>query len=584
MRTFLKNLSIRIKILGPVTVMGIAMAVIGIMGILGMSRVMGTSSTITGSYIPAIEAADGINGSYQGLRRVAFAHIVASVSDNKDLMSDLSEEGDKLLASIDENLESYRSVADTQEKLDAADKFESDFSSYMETWNAIVEASGKKDIDTASNLANTDLREKGTALTESLAALGSSLEEGMENAEAMQLHAYSVSKNIIFICMGVAVLVFAFTVWVSWTWCVKRLININKQLRAIIKSIEEGQGDLTKRVQSFCTDEIATLSAGINVFIETLHKIMGQINGSSTQLSGVVETVSSKVDMANTDSSDVLGMMETLSTSMNETAASVENIGGSVAAADTGIAELAEESKKLREYAGGMQERATKMEEEATENSHATSEVVNRITESLRQAIEDSKQVEKVNSLTDEILSISAQTNLLSLNASIEAARAGDAGRGFAVVANEISGLAASSKEAASNIQEINAMIVTAVNDLVKSSDEMVQYVTDNILPDYENFVEAGKQYNDDAVRVNEAVSLFSGKSAELQEMMESITAAVGEITTTVDESARNVAGATESTSGLAGEIGEIASAMDENREVAGALKGEADRFINLDK
>ena len=383
---------------------------------------------------------------------------------------------------------------------------------------------------------------------------------------------------------GGTILVFVFTVWVSWTWCVKRLININKQLRDIIKSVEEGRGDLTKRVQSFCTDEVATLSAGINVFIETLHKIMGQVGSSSSQLSGVVGTVSEKVDRANASSTDISATMEELSASMSEVASTVDDIKGNIGQADEGIAELAEESRKLHEYAGEMQERARAMEEEAAENSKATSEVVTSITESLKKAIEDSKEVEKVNSLTDEILSISAQTNLLSLNASIEAARAGDAGKGFAVVAGEISGLAASSKEAASNIQNINNMIVEAVNELIKSSDDMVRYVTDNILPDYEKFVESGRQYNDDAARVGEAVTMFSSMAESLQERMEAVTEAVGGIATNMDGSAKSVTSAAESTSGLVGDISEISVAMDENRKVAGALKGEADRFINLDQ
>lgn len=583
MSQFLKDLSIRIKILGPVAVLGVMLIIVGVMGIVGTTSIMHESNDISENYITGIEKTGEIGSTYQSLRRVAFAHIVASSSKNTELMGNLEKEGQELRAAIGEAAEAYKKAVRVDTQQQAIEKFEKDFDAYMEVWDAILAASGKGDTATASQKANTELRERGSAITESLEAMNESLTKGVEIAVSSQEKTFKSSRLTIFICIGIGMLVLAFTVWVSWAWCCKRLININKQLRDIIKSIEEGRGDLTKRVQCFCVDEIATLSAGINVFIETLHKIMGQINVSSTQLGDIVKLVSEKVDTTNDNSVDISTAMENLSASMEEVSSTVEGIKDNVGIADSNIAELAGESHKLYDYANQMQERARAMEQEAVENSKTTSEVVDGIVESLKRAIEDSKSVEKVNSLTDEILNISSQTNLLSLNASIEAARAGDAGRGFAVVADEISQLANSSREAASNIQAINNMIVKAVNELIQSSDDMVKYITENILPDYENFVKAGRQYNDDAVHVNETVTMFNNMSDKLKEMMENITSAITEIASTVDESADSVSNVAANTNGLVKDIGEIASAMDDNKQVAGSLEEEADRFINLD-
>jgi len=236
----------------------------------------------------------------------------------------------------------------------------------------------------------------------------------------------------------------------------------------------------------------------------------------------------------------------------------------------------------MYDYAVGMQERAENLEHNAVENKQDTSNIVNGIIDKLQQAIEDSKSVDRVNDLTDEILSISNQTNLLSLNASIEAARAGEAGRGFAVVADEISQLANSSRVAANNIQTINNMVVKAVNELIESANSIVKYINTNILPDYENFVKAGKQYNDDAVHVNEIVSRFNDMSVNLNQLISNITDSINGITVSVNESTKGVSNAAMNTSDLVKDIDEIADAMKDNKQVAGSLTDEADRFVNL--
>ena len=309
---------------------------------------------------------------------------------------------------------------------------------------------------------------------------------------------------------------------------------------------------------------------------------MKQINSSSSKLGSVVNLVSDKVTTANDNSNDISSVMEELSSSMQEISSTLTGIQESITVVDENVTELSDTSQGMYDYAVGMQKRAENLEHNAVENKQNTSNIVNGIIDKLRKAIEDSKSVDRVNDLTDEILSISQQTNLLSLNASIEAARAGEAGRGFAVVADEISQLANSSREAANNIQTINNMVVQAVNELIESADSIVDYINNNILPDYEGFVGAGKQYNEDSVHVNKIVNRFNDMSVNLKELMDSITNSINGISLAVDESTQGASNVAMNTSDLVKDIDEIADAMDDNRQVAGSLTDEAERFINL--
>lgn len=575
---FLKDLSIRYKILIPVGILGCLMLILGIASFTSTNRIMKTSENITGNYVVKIEQVEDVTIAYQTLRRVAFAHIVEDEAEGKQTLVD---EANSLKQEISDLLEQYSQRISTQEE-EVLRQLEADYANYLTIYDKILEYSTNEQNKEASELASNDLRDAGVGLTAELDSLIQVNKEAMEGAIAMQNKTYQQVITIIIVLIVGSILVLLFVIWVSWTWVCKRLININAQLRDVIATIEAGEGDLTKRVQCFCTDEIGTLASGINTFIQTLQGIMGHINTSSDQLGSIVTLVSDKVSTANNNSYDISAVMQELSASMETISTTITDIKENVGNVDENIIELSDASQGLYDYATGMQERAESLEHNAIENKQNTSDIINAIIDKLKRAIESSKSVDRVNDLTDEILSISGQTNLLSLNASIEAARAGEAGRGFAVVADEISQLASSSREAANNIQTINNMVIEAVNELIDSADSIVKYINENVLPDYEGFVNAGRQYNEDAVHVNDIVTRFNDMSDNLKRSMENITESINGINTAVGESARGATNVAMNTSNLVKDISEIAEAMDDNREVAGTLTDEADRFINL--
>lgn len=560
--------------------MGILTLLLGISSLTNTGQLMKGSEEISGVYAQKIEQFGDVATSYQTLHRVAFAHIVAE--GDADLQRELEQEADNLKSEINSLCGEIESNLVTDDETADFKQFEEYYANYLTIYDAILDYSANGKKEEASALANVDLREAGVALTAELESMSERNKNDMALAVVRQNMTYDITKWITVVLCVLSVFIFLFVVFISWKWAIKRLININKQLREVIATIEEGRGDLTKRVQCFCTDEIGTLAAGINTFIETLQNIMGQINISSGQLGTIVNLVSDKVSLANSNSCDISAVMEELSASMEEISSAITDIKENVDTVDQNIIELSSESRGMYDYAGKMQKRAENLEQSAVENKQNTSNVVSDIIEKLKQAIESSKSVDRVNDLTDEILSISSQTNLLSLNASIEAARAGEAGRGFAVVADEISQLANSSREAANNIQTINNMVVEAVRDLTDSANSIVNYINENILPDYEGFVSAGKQYNEDAIHVNEVVTRFNDMSDNLKQLMDSITGSINGINSAVEESAKGTTNVATNTSDLVKEIDEISNAMNDNRQIAGNLTEEAERFVQL--
>lgn len=110
--------------------------------------------------------------------------------------------------------------------------------------------------------------------------------------------------------------------------------------------------------------------------------------------------------------------------------------------------------------------------------------------------------MDQIEKLTYEILSIAQQTQLIALNAAVEAARAGKAGKGFAVVAEEVRDLANSSQEAANRIQEVNSVVTAAVYNLSDNAQHLVEYMSESVLKEFQTFVQSGSQYKEDAAYI----------------------------------------------------------------------------------
>ena len=275
-------------------------------------------------------------------------------------------------------------------------------------------------------------------------------------------------------------------------------------------------------------------------------------------ISRMTTNITDNVARVDENALSVSSVMQELSASMEEIASNVVTVNQNATDANSEVSELVQNLEELNNYATEMEENASALVESAKWNKNDTIEKVTPIGEALKKAMEESKSVNQIGDLTNDILGIANQTNLLALNASIEAARAGEAGRGFAVVADEIRNLAERSKDTANNIQNINLMVTSAVDDLVKASDSLLDYVMDQVVPDYDEFLESGEKYNEDAVHVHEVVSRFHEMAATIDANLLDINNSLDGIEASTEESARGITDVTANTEDLVRNIEEV--------------------------
>lgn len=573
-----KKRSIRNAILIPVLVLGLVSVVSNVIAVLNIRNVNKNASVIADEYMESVSQLSEMQKGVQDIHKMALSHIIAT---DYQTMIDVVEEIKIQNDALETNLKAYEAyiTADTR----------SVYESLMESYEGfersiinVVALSAASKTTEAYALANGDVAQTGAAMEENLETISETIQADAKDARNQLESVYKNSLMISFAAVVISILVIVSAAVSVMRRVVKPVTRAERQLTDIIKGIDERDGDLTKRITVVSNDEIAALGNGINEFMKKMQHIFGVINKDSVKLESVVDEVRGSVRNSNDSASELSALTEELSATMQEVAGNASMINERTGSVNTEVTDIAEKSDTINRYSKEMKLRADEMETKAKTNRDATSRKVTEILDVLGQAIEDSRSVDQVNTLTSEILSISNQTNLLALNASIEAARAGEAGRGFAVVAEEIGALANSTRDTANRIQEINAVVTDAVYNLAEHANNLVTYMNDSILPEFERFVETGEQYREDAGYIEGVMNEFADKTEQLQGVMAEIADSINTITSAIDEGVNGVTGAAENTQTLVTDMDNIAKRMDENFEIAGGLKREASVFKRL--
>lgn len=567
--------SVKNKIMIPVLLLAVIAFATSILSIMNADSISKKGDDIANNYLVTIETVGYLSESTQKLTRSAYSYIVA--------------EGDAAKKSVKDNIESLKSeidgyMKDYEQTLDENE--ETAYSSYKNYYSQFLTqfAVLEKYVDTnqtvnASKLANNNLVDVCNSLESALDDMTNSEVEATDHA-MRQMHALAAfAKTTGGVCFVFAIGALIVAFLISTRKVVNPIVKTNKELKEISALINDNNGDLTKRVNVKSSDEIGQLAQGINQFLDILQNTIGKIVEGSKNLDNMINSVGENVTVSNDNAQDVSSAMEELSATMQEIAATIQTVNDNTESVGKNVVDIADKTEQINNYSQDMRERADSLAKSADENKRTTDEMVGNIVGTLKKAIEDSKSVERVNELTGEILNISSQTNLLALNASIEAARAGEAGKGFAVVADEIRQLADSSRDTANNIQAINEHVTSAVYQLIDNSNKIIKYIEETILADYDSFVQAGAQYNEDACYISETMQEFAEKTEKLKELMKNTVESIEGISSGVEQSANAVTSSAVSTSQLVEQMNSIDKEMSESRNTVGELKAQTDVF-----
>lgn len=570
--------SVKNKIMIPVLLLAVIAFATSILSIMNADSISKKSDDIANNYLVTIETVGYLSESTQKLTRSAYSYIVAEGDAAKKSVKDNIE---SLKSEIDGYMKDYEQTLDENEET-AYSSYKNYYSQFLTQFGVLEKYVNTNQTVNASKLANNNLVDVCNSLESALDDMTNSEVEATDHA-MRQMHALvAFAKTTGGVCFVFAIGALIVAFLISTRKVVNPIVKTNKELKEISALINDNNGDLTKRVNVKSSDEIGQLAQGINQFLDILQNTIGKIVEGSKNLDNMINSVGENVTVSNDNAQDVSSAMEELSATMQEIAATIQTVNDNTESVGKNVVDIADKTGQINNYSQDMRERADSLAKSADENKRTTDEMLGNIVGTLKKAIEDSKSVERVNELTGEILNISSQTNLLALNASIEAARAGEAGKGFAVVADEIRQLADSSRDTANNIQAINEHVTSAVYQLIDNSNKIIKYIEETILADYDSFVQAGAQYNEDACYISETMQEFAEKTEKLKELMKNTVESIEGISSGVEQSANAVTSSAVSTSQLVEQMNSIDKEMSESRNTVGELKAQTDVFKNF--
>ncbi|GGA67851.1 methyl-accepting chemotaxis protein [Neiella marina] len=351
--------------------------------------------------------------------------------------------------------------------------------------------------------------DQSVRLSSLLLQLAESVSEFSQQAQAAVTDEVSSGKRVNTIVMVISVLLAAAIAFIVVRSIVQPLNRVNGMLKTL------AAGDLTQRLEDSQTDEFGVLATNVNVLIDNLREVINGIVDRSAQLGSAAEQTSAITEQTTASIQQQRSEIEqvaTATTEMNSTAQQVVNSANDTLAA---IKHADDEAEHVKELA--LTNRQT-MESLAEEVDNA-SNVINQLHE-------DSTSI---SSILDVIRGIAEQTNLLALNAAIEAARAGEQGRGFAVVADEVRSLASRTQESTQEINEMIEKLQEGAERAVKSMEQGKEKATQCVQQTEEStnalqvITDSVHHAHDISSQINTAAQEQTSVTAQISERLEQI-------------------------------------------------------------
>ncbi|MBB5322049.1 methyl-accepting chemotaxis protein [Marinobacter oulmenensis] len=443
----IKNLGFRTKIALPFAITAIALIVVGVFSVMTARNLVSDTERTASVYLPSVsEILNGDRDLYQALVAQMSIIDLASSGDSSDQsFKDFNENADQARRRYEESIERLAGTGVAEH----TEGFTQAFNRWRQSATKVIELARDGAPQQARRLARSETDALFGELRNYFDKAGAHADEQAQN-RAASAAADGLASSTTVLVITVIALILSVILFIVF---LRLIIQSIGTLRAQLDDIADGEGDLTKRIPVTKQDDLGTLSHSFNRVLENLQSMIGSIQSLSRDLgaeSTHLATSARDNSEGVTKQTDSITMV---ATAINEMQSAIEEVAGN--------ASRAAELTRNAETKGNNGARIIQG------SSEQVRQLATRIGEAVDVIRKLSTDSDNITSVLDVIRGIAEQTNLLALNAAIEAARAGEQGRGFAVVADEVRTLAQRTQKSTEDIQSMISTLQSGVTEVV---------------------------------------------------------------------------------------------------------------------
>jgi len=531
----LRNIKIRSKLFVIIIISALALSIVGIQGVGGLSKLSKGSEMIYQDQLIPNQLFARLKANNLDLDTYKFELMVTKDSDRNETLQKNIKEKNEENNTLMEKIDQLKLMDNVSEKYES---FKSEYKKLQDISSQMLSLAVKNENDKAYDVYLKEMepqRETVNQLIEDIQTLNA------DNAKTIYQRDSKEAGSIITLLIIViaASLVLSISIGLLMTRLITKPI---KDIQALFAETE--QGDFTVKGTYQSKDELGLLTASFNKMVAGVRSIIETVGETSHQVASSSQELSASADESTKASEYISTTIQELAVGSDQQVESVENsrtvIKGMTEFAGR-ISSNAEKAAATADQTALMSLEGTKAIDKVSAQMKSINETVVSLSEAFKHLTERSNEI---GNITEVITSIAEQTNLLALNAAIEAARAGEQGKGFAVVADEVRKLA---EQSAQSAEQITRLITIIQNDTKQTMNSVIS-ATGEVKEGLVVVHEAGGAFQKIENSITEVVTQIN----DVTNLVKNLTAGTSEIETAISgvkEVAETAAGSTQTVS-----------------------------------